>query len=65
MGELVTSAIESFINSFMASLRPLTWFRCMGVEALYWAGGGYFACALLLAILLSRREQRLRKGLGI
>jgi hypothetical protein len=37
----------------------------MGVEAFYWAGGGYVVWAVLLAWALSRREKEMRKELGL
>ena len=63
--ELITFAIESIVNTLMASLWPLMWYRWMGTEALYWAGGGYVIWALLIAVVLSRREERMRKELGL
>ena len=65
VGELFTFAIESIVNTLMASLWPFMWYRWMGTEALYWAGGGYALWAILIAMALSRREERLRKQLGL
>ena len=41
VSELITFAIESFLNTLMASFWPLMWYRWMGTEARYWIGGGY------------------------
>ena len=65
VSELLTFLIESIINTLMASFWPLMWFRWMGTDALYWAGGGYAIWAILIAMALSRREGRLRKELGL
>jgi hypothetical protein len=63
--ELFTFAIESILNTLMASVWPLMWFRWMGTEALYWAGGGYLIWTLLIAMTLHRREKQMRKELGL
>ncbi len=63
--ELFTFLIESIVNTLLASLWPFMWFRWMGTEALYWAGGGYLVWAILIAVVLSRREERMRKELGL
>ena len=63
--ELLTFAIQTFFNSFFASFWPVVWYRVMGVEAFYWAGGGYLVWAVLLAWALSRREKELKKELGL
>jgi hypothetical protein len=63
--ELFTFLIESIVNTLLASVWPFMWFRWMGTEALYWAGGGYLVWAILIAIVLSRREERMRKELGL
>ncbi len=65
VSELLTFAIESIVNTFMASLWPLMWYRWMGTQALYWVGGGYAIWAILIAMALSRREVRLKKELGL
>jgi hypothetical protein len=62
--ELLTFAIQTFLNTFFASFWPVVWYAGVGIEAFYWAGGGYFAWAVLLAWALSRREKELRKELG-
>ena len=63
--ELLTFAIQAFLNSFFASFWPVVWYRAMGVEAFYWAGGGYLVWAVLLVWALSRREKALKKELGL
>ena len=63
--ELFTFLIESIINTLLASLWPLMWFRWMGTEAVYWAGGGYLAWTLAIAVVLNRREARMREELGL
>ena len=65
VSELLTFVIESIINTLLASLWPLMWFRWMGTNALYWAGGGYLVWAILIAFVLSRREAQMRKELGL
>jgi hypothetical protein len=65
VSELLTFFIESIINTFMASLWPVMWFSWMGVQAVYWAGGGYLVWSLLIAVVLSGREKRMRKELGL
>ena len=65
VSELVTFAIESFLNTLMASFWPLMWYRWMGTKALYWVGGGYALRAIVVAMALSRRETHLRKELGL
>ncbi len=64
VGELFTFAIESVVNTVMASLWPFMWFSWMGVEALYWAGGGYVIWAVFIAMALNRREASMSKELG-
>jgi len=61
----VTFAIQTFLNTFFASFWPVAWYAGMGVEAFYWAGGGYVVWAVLLAWALSRREKELKKELGL
>ena len=63
--ELLTFAIQTFLNSFFASFWPAVWYRAMGIEAFYWAGGGYLVWAVLLVWALSRREKALKKELGL
>ncbi len=65
VSELLTFAIESIVNTLMASLWPFMWYRWMGTEALYWVGGGYALWALLIAVALSRREKRMREELDL
>jgi hypothetical protein len=65
VSELLTFAIESILNTLMASAWPFMWFRWMGTEALYWAGGGYLIWTLLIAVTLHRREKQMRKELGL
>ncbi len=63
--ELVTFVIDTILNTFLASLWPIAWYSAMGVEAFYWAGGGYVVWSVLLAWALSRREKEMRKELGL
>ena len=65
VSELVTFAIESIVNTLMASLWPFMWYRWMGTEALSWVGGGYALWAFLIAVALSRREKRMRAELDL
>ena len=65
LSELLGFFIETFINTFMASLWPLIWYSRMGMPAVFWALGGYFVWAFLLAIALSKREKQMRKDLGL
>ncbi len=65
VSELFTFFIESIVNTLMASLWPLMWYRWLGTDALYWAGGGYLVWTLVIAVALSRREERMRKELGL
>ena len=65
VSELFTFAIESVVNTFMASIWPFMWYSWMGTEALYWACGGYAIWAIFIAMALNRREERLRKELGL
>ena len=37
------------------------WYRWMGTAARYWVGGSYFIWAIAIAVVLSRREERMRK----
>lgn len=63
--ELLTFAIQTFFNTFLASLWPVVWFAGMGVGAVFWAGGGYLVWTVFLAVALSRREKELKKELGL
>lgn len=65
VSELLTFAIESIVNTLMASMWPLMWYRWMGGEALYWIGGGYVLWAFVIAVALSRREKYYKKELGL
>ena len=65
MSELLMFFVETFIYTFMASFWPVIWYSRMGMPAVYWAGGGYFVWAFLLAIALSKREKQMRKDLGL
>ena len=65
VSELLTFFIESLWNTLMASLWPIMWYSWMGMEALYWAGGGYVIWAVFIAMALNRREERMRKELGL
>lgn len=63
---IVTFGLQTILNTFLAGIWPLMWFRWMGpVYAAAWAGGGYVVWSLLLAWLLARREKALRKELGL
>ena len=58
--------IETLINSFLAGIWPFLWISWMGLTtALAYAGGGYVLWAVILSMALSRREQALRKDLGL
>ena len=63
--ELVTFAVETVMNALQASWWPVTWYVAMGIQALYWAAGGYLVWALFLAILLERRERQYKAELGL
>jgi hypothetical protein len=64
--ELVTFAIETLLNTFLATFWPFVWVRAMGtLGGLGWAVGGYFIWAFLLAVVLSRREKAFRKEIGL
>ena len=63
--ELLSFAIEAVMNMLMASWWPITWFLGMGVSAFYWMAGGYLVWALLLAVLLERREKKFKAELGL
>ena len=65
VSELFTFAIESLVNTLMASLWPVMWYRWMGIEFLYWVGGGYALWAIIIAMALSRREKSMRRELGL
>ncbi len=65
VSELLTFAIEAIVNTFLASIWPLMWYRWMGSEALYWVGGGYAFWAIIIAVALSRREKTMREELGL
>ena len=62
--ELLTFIVDTVLNTFLASFWPIAWYRAMGVEALYWVGGGYVVWSVLLAVALARREKRMQKELG-
>ncbi len=65
VSELLSFAIESVVNSFKASIWPFMWYSWMGMEALYWACGGYAIWAIFIAMALNRREERMRRELGL
>jgi hypothetical protein len=65
VSELFTFIIDSVLNTLMASLWPLMWYSWMGIEAAYWAGGGYAIWAIFIAMALNRREESLRNELGL
>jgi hypothetical protein len=65
VSELLTFAIESILNTLMASFWPFMWYSWMGRPALYWAAGGYALWAIIIAVALSRRETHYRKELGL
>ena len=63
---IFTFGIKTIINSFMAGIWPLIWINRMGLtETAAWAGGGYLVWAVILSILLARREKEFRKELGL
>jgi hypothetical protein len=63
---IITFGLETLLNSLLAGVWPLMWFRWMGATtALLWAGAGYLLWALLVAWLLSRKEKEFRKDLGL
>lgn len=63
---IFTFGIKTIINSFIAGIWPLVWIRGMGLtQAAAWAGGGYVVWALILAMLLARREKVFKKELGL
>jgi len=63
--ELTTFMIESVVNTVSASFWPVVWYMRMGTSAVYWVLGGYLLWALLIAIVLNRREKELRKELDL
>ena len=65
VSELFTFAIESIVNTVMASMWPFMWYSWMGTEALYWVGGGYAIWAVFIAMALNRREERMRRDLDL
>lgn len=65
VGELITLGLETIMNSFFASIWPIYWFREFGVWTLYAAVGGYLLWVSVIAVVLNRREQALRKELGL
>ena len=65
VSELLTFVVETIVITFISSFWPLMWYRWMGMEAVYWVAGGYVVWAILIAIALSRREERLKKELGL
>ena len=63
---IFTFGIKTVINSFMAGIWPLIWINGMGLtEAAARAGGGYAVWAVILSMLLARREKEFRKELGL
>jgi len=63
---IFTFGIKTIINSFIAGAWPLVWISRLGVtETVAWAGGGYAVWAVILSILLARREKQYRKELGL
>jgi hypothetical protein len=63
---IFTFGIKTIINSFIAGIWPLVWIIRMGLtQAAAWAGGGYVVWALILAMLLARREKEFKKELGL
>ena len=63
--ELVTFLIDTVLNTFFASFWPLTWYRELGFEAVYWTGGAFVVWTVLIAVALSRREKRMKKEMGL
>ena len=58
--------IETIINSFLAGIWPFMWISWLGLTtALAYAGGGYVLWPVTLAMALSRREQAVKRGLGL
>ena len=69
-GEIIeaifTFGIKTIINSFLAGIWPMIWISRMGLtQAGAWAGGGYVVWAVILSVLLARREKEYRKELGL
>ena len=63
---IFTFGIKTIINSFMAGIWPLVWITRMGLaQTAAWAGGGYLVWAVILSVLLARREKEFRKELGL
>jgi len=58
--------IETIINSFLAGIWPFMWISWMGLTtALAYAGDGYVLWPVILAMALSRREQAVKRDLGL
>ena len=69
-GEIIeaifTFGIKTIINSFLAGIWPMIWISRMGLtQAGAWAGGGYIVWAVILSVLLARREKQYRKEVGL
>ena len=63
---IFTFGIKTIINSFIAGIWPFVWISRMGLtEAATWAVGGYAVWAVILAMLLARREKEFKKELGL
>ena len=63
---IFTFGIKTIINSFIAGIWPVLWIGRMGLaQTAAWAGGGYAVWALILAMLLARREKAFKKELGL
>ena len=63
---IFTFGIKTIINSFIAGIWPVIWISRMGfIQTAAWAGGGYVVWAVMLAMLLARREKEFKKELGL
>ncbi len=66
METIVTFGLETLLNTVLAGIWPVMWWRWMGAgPAAAWAGGGYVVWSVLIAWALARRERAYRKELGL
>jgi hypothetical protein len=69
-GEIIeaifTFGTKTIINSFLAGIWPMIWISRMGLaQTGTWAGEGYIVWAVILSVLLARRETQYHKKLGL